>query len=133
MSDRMTDERLAALSTFGPYPYHAHLELHAGMVAERAEVDRLGGALDLCQDSPASDETSEVLIECNRLEGRVVRLEAALTDLAAAHELVGLIAARHVLTVHASPVKVTADVATIDEGLAVLARAEAVLAEGATT
>ena len=135
MSDRMTDERLAALSTFGPYPYHAHLELHAGMVAERAEVDRLGGALDLCQDiyGKVLGETSEVLIECNRLEGRVVRLEAALTDLAAAHELVGLIAARHVLTVHASPVKVTADVATIDEGLAVLARAEAVLAEGATT
>ena len=65
--------------------------------------------------------------------GRVLRLEAALTDLASAHELVGLIAARHVLAVHASPVQVTADVATIDGGLGSLIRARDVLAEGTTT
>ena len=69
MSDRMTDERLAALSTFGPYPYHAHLELHAGMVAERAEAERL--------------------------EARVVRLETALTDLYVAFGLHAVGPKRH--------------------------------------
>lgn len=120
MSDRMTDERLAELvgRTWDVWYGRGARELLGALVAERAEVDRLGEALDLCQDSPASDETSEVLIECNRLEERVVRLEAALTD----------------LTAMIDDANMPDDPASWESHVdAALARAAAVLAEGATT
>ena len=98
MSDRMTDERLAHLYKTGQGSVIASRELRRALVAERNEVERL--------------------------EGRVVQLEAALTDLTReAQGTIDIDAQGTILALTQIPPRLAN----------ALDKAVAVLAEGATT